>query len=134
MEKIAIITDSCSDVSKEYREKYDIYVLPMVVQHNEKEYKDGIDITAEDVYRLQENDILKTASPAGSDVLDTFEEIKKKGGIYATCVRRAEQVCMAAMYRAKISLYPSTADIWQSHLNEVLQIPQLRFLPPVLPQ
>jgi hypothetical protein len=62
------------------------------------------------------------------------EEIKKKGGIYATCVRRAEQVCMAAMYRAKIVLYPSTADIWQSHLNEVLQIPQPRFLPPVLPQ
>lgn len=62
------------------------------------------------------------------------EEIKKKGGIYATCVRRAEQVCMAAMYRAKIALYPSTSDIWQSHLNEVLQIPQPRFLPPVLPQ
>ena len=62
------------------------------------------------------------------------EEIKKKGGIYATCVRRAEQVCTAAMYRAKIALYPSTADIWQDHLNEVLQIPQPRFLPPVLPQ
>ena len=89
MEKIAIITDSCSDVSKEYREKYDIYVLPMVVQHNEKEYKDGIDITAEDIYRLQENDILKTASPAGSDVLDTFEEIKKKGYTHAIVVSLA---------------------------------------------
>ena len=62
------------------------------------------------------------------------EEIKKKGGMSAACVRRAEQVCMAAMYCAKIALYPSTADIWQDHLNEVLQIPQLRFLPPVLPQ
>ena len=62
------------------------------------------------------------------------EEIKKKGGMSAACVRRAEQVCMAAMYRAKIALYPSTSDIWQSHLNEVLQIPQPRFLPPVLPQ
>lgn len=62
------------------------------------------------------------------------EEIKNKGGISATCVRRAEQVCMAAMYRAKIALYPNTADIWQDHLNEVLQIPQPRFLPPVLPQ
>ena len=62
------------------------------------------------------------------------EEIKKKGGMSAAYVRRAEQVCMAAMYRAKIALYPSTADIWQGHLNEVLQIPQPRFLPPVLPQ
>ena len=62
------------------------------------------------------------------------EEIKKKGGMSAACVRRAEQVCMAAMYRAKIALYPSTADIWQDHLNEVLQIPQPRLLPPVLPQ
>ena len=29
--KIAIITDSCADVPKELREKYDIYVLPMII-------------------------------------------------------------------------------------------------------
>ncbi len=33
MEKIAIITDSCSDIKKEYRELYDIHVLPIQIQY-----------------------------------------------------------------------------------------------------
>ena len=68
------------------------------------------------------------------DLQRAGEEIRKQGGISATCIQRAEQACIAAMYRAKIALYPSTADIWQNHLNLVLQLPQERFLPPVLPQ
>lgn len=79
MEKIAIITDSCGDVTLQAREKYDIFVMPMVVLHGEKEYKDGITITAREVYELQKTDVLKTASPAGEDVLDTFKRVKEKG-------------------------------------------------------
>ena len=62
------------------------------------------------------------------------EEIMQKGGISAICIRRASQACMAALYRAKIALYPSTKDIWEEHLKEVLNAPQPRFLPPVIPQ
>ena len=46
MEKIAIITDSCSDIKKEYRELYDIHVLPIQIQYDGKSYRDGVDITS----------------------------------------------------------------------------------------
>lgn len=79
MEKIAIITDSCGDVPQKYKEKYDIYVLPITIECGNHEYKDGINIEADDVYRMQKTEVLKTASPEGKDILDTFEEIYKKG-------------------------------------------------------
>lgn len=79
MEKIAILTDSCGDVPQEYKEKYDIYVLPIVIECNQKEYKDSIDISSEDVYQLQKEHVLKTASPSGKDIIDTLELIKNNG-------------------------------------------------------
>lgn len=79
MEKIAIITDSCGDVPQIYREKYDIYVMPIMIQCGDEEYRDGIDITAQDVYKRQKIDVLKTASPSGKDIVDIFEKVKKNG-------------------------------------------------------
>ena len=52
MEKIAIITDSCSDIKKEYRELYDIHVLPIQIQYDGKSYRDGVDITSNDIYAI----------------------------------------------------------------------------------
>lgn len=79
MEKIAIITDSCADVPKEYVDKYNIYVMPMVVQCEDKEYKDGIDIKADDVYEMQKDKLLRTSTPTGDDVIGTLEMVKNDG-------------------------------------------------------
>lgn len=89
MEKIAIITDSCADVTQENREKYDIYVVPMVVTNGDKEYKDGITITAGEVYEQQKTAVLKTASPTGEDVMETFRRVKEKGYTHAIFVTLA---------------------------------------------
>lgn len=89
MEKIAIITDSCADVTQENREKYDIFVVPMVVINGDREYKDGITINAAEVYEQQKSEVLKTASPTGEDVLDTFSKIKEKGYTHAIFVTLA---------------------------------------------
>lgn len=86
MDKIAIVTDSCSDVTQEMKEKYDIFVVPMVVQNGNTTYKDGIDITADDVYELQKTTVVKTASPEGDDILNTFKEVKEKGYTHAIVV------------------------------------------------
>lgn len=89
MEKIAIITDSCGDVTLENKEKYDIFVMPMVVQNGEKEYKDGITISAKEVYELQKNTVLKTASPSGEDIVRTFRQVQEKGYTHAIIVTLA---------------------------------------------
>lgn len=78
-EKIAVITDSCADVPKEYVEKYNLFILPMIIHCNDGELKDGIDINAYDVYEKLKTEMPKTSTPAGEDVLKTFEEIKRQG-------------------------------------------------------
>lgn len=86
MGKIAIITDSYGVVPQDYKEKYDIYVLPIVIECGQEEFKDGIDITAEDVYEKQKDHVLKTASPAGKDIMNVFEEVYQKGYTHAIAI------------------------------------------------
>ncbi|MCY6483156.1 DegV family protein [Clostridium aestuarii] len=58
MEKIKIITDSTCDLNREIIEKYDIEVLPLVVNFGEKSYLDGVDIEIHEfLRRIKEKDI-----------------------------------------------------------------------------
>ncbi len=78
--KIAIVTDSGSDIPKSLIEKYNIFVIPLKIICNNTEYRDGIDISYEKVYKLQaHNKILTTSLPDGKDIEQTFENIISKG-------------------------------------------------------
>ena len=79
MEKVAIITDSCSDIKKEYRELYDIHILPIQIQYDGKSYRDGIDITSKDIYAIQDEKLIKTSSPVGEDLFSLLDQLKDKG-------------------------------------------------------
>ncbi len=79
MEKVAIITDSCSDIKKEYRELYDIHILPIQIQYDGKCYRDGIDITSKDIYAIQDEKLIKTSSPVGEDLFSLLDQLKDKG-------------------------------------------------------
>lgn len=72
MNKIGIITDCTSDLTKEMYEKYNIEVLPLYVVMKGKTYQDGIDITTEEMYKLVDkyNELPKTSnvSPAKWEV------------------------------------------------------------------
>lgn len=79
MEKVAIITDSCSDIKKEYRELYDIHILPIQIQYDGKCFRDGIDITSKDIYAIQDEKLIKTSSPVGEDLFSLLDQLKDKG-------------------------------------------------------
>lgn len=79
MEKVVIITDSCSDIKKEYRELYDIHILPIQIQYDGKCYRDGIDITSKDIYAIQDEKLIKTSSPVGEDLFSLLDQFKEKG-------------------------------------------------------
>lgn len=64
---------------------------------------------------------------AGADILHI-------PGMQRVCYQRAVRACMGALYRAKVALYESSADLWQEHLNDALSAPSARLLPPELPQ
>lgn len=78
-EKIAVITDSCADVPRELAEKYPIFILPMRIVCPDGEYRDGIDICAEDIYMRQKTQVLHSSTPSGADVADTLAEIQRRG-------------------------------------------------------
>ena len=49
--KIAVLTDSGCDVPQNFREKYNIFMLPLRVMYPEKDYDDGVNIDPMMVYR-----------------------------------------------------------------------------------
>ena len=78
-EKIAIVTDSTSDIPREIVEQYDIRVIPLRILYQDREYRDQIDITADEVYRRLEQEVPTTSLPAPGDVLALFEQLKSEG-------------------------------------------------------
>ena len=78
-EKIAILVDSCTDVPKEYRDKYKMYVAPLTIIYKDAEYRDGIDIQPEDVFARFAEEIPSTSLPSPSAVEDLFKQIKADG-------------------------------------------------------
>lgn len=78
-EEIAIITDSCTDVPKEYIDKYNIFVIPVTFAYKDKSYIDGIDITPDEVYNKLEIEVPKTSLPPIDLIKETFEKVIKLG-------------------------------------------------------
>jgi len=78
-EKIAILVDSCTDVPKEYREKYHMYVAPLTIVYKDAEYRDGIDIQPEEVFARFSEEIPSTSLPSPAAVGDIFKQIAVDG-------------------------------------------------------
>lgn len=77
--KIAVLTDSCSDIPTSLVEKYDIYVLPLKVIFKDREYLDGVDITPLEVYESMAIEIPKTSLASGKEITDLLDKIKADG-------------------------------------------------------
>jgi len=78
-EKIAILVDSGSDVPKEYRDRYHMYVVPLTIIYSDGEYRDGVDIQPEDVYARFSEEIPSTSLPSPGMVADIFKQIRADG-------------------------------------------------------
>lgn len=52
MSKIIIATDSTADIPKSFSEELNISVLSLTILAGEKEYRDGVDITPPEFYRI----------------------------------------------------------------------------------
>lgn len=79
MEKIAIITDSTSDLTQDIIDKYDIKVMPLQIIYQSKIYRDKVDITPEQIYSGMEREVPKTSLPLTADMVKTFEQLKQEG-------------------------------------------------------
>lgn len=78
---VKIITDSTNDLPKELLEKLDIDVMPLYVNFEDKSYKDGIDITTDELYDIVKKNgkLPKTAGVTVGDFETKFKEYLDKG-------------------------------------------------------
>jgi len=74
MGKIAVVTDSASNLPPEVAAQHGITVVPIYLHWDGRTYRDGVDITSDEVYRrLREDKCLPhTAAPSAGDFLQTY--------------------------------------------------------------
>ncbi|WP_019912227.1 DegV family protein [Paenibacillus sp. HW567] len=82
MSIVKIFSDSTSDLPQGWKETYDIGVVPLYVVFEDATYKDGVDITPEEVYRrvAAKGVLPKTAAPSPADFIAAFEPVISSGG------------------------------------------------------
>ena len=67
--KIAVLTDSCADISPELAKKHHIYVVPLRILCHDGEFQDGVDIRNVDIYtRLRAGEFPKTSLPSAEEI------------------------------------------------------------------
>lgn len=78
---IKIISDSTCDLSAELLSKYGISILPLHILLGEKEYRDGLDITPNDIYAWSDEHKTtpKTSAPALTDAISLFKPFIENG-------------------------------------------------------
>ena len=79
--KIQITCDSTCDLTPQLREKYDIAVLPVTVILGDQEYKDGVDVTCDDLFSYVDSTgkLPKTAAISIYEYNDFFSKFVEDG-------------------------------------------------------
>jgi len=78
--KIAIITDSAANLLPETLKKYpNLFVVPLMIVVDGKSYRDGIEITADEVYQMLDDHNVSTSLPSIDDLNKLLDGLKKKG-------------------------------------------------------
>lgn len=72
-QRIALITDSCADVPAEEVKAKGIIVVPLAINYSDASYRDGVDITPDEVYARFAEEIPKTSLPAPAEVAAAFD-------------------------------------------------------------
>ncbi|MGG5461873.1 DegV family protein [Clostridium sp. B9] len=81
MEKIKIITDSTCDLSKEIIDKYDIDVMPMLINFGEDSYLDGVEIKVDAMMERieRENALPTTAQIVPTRFIERYKQYLDEG-------------------------------------------------------
>ena len=78
---IKILADSTCDLSKELIEKYNVSIIPLHIVMEDKEYKDGQEITPDEIYKWSdEKDTTPKTSAVGlEDAMEAMRPIAENG-------------------------------------------------------
>lgn len=81
MAKVKIVSDSTCDLGKEILSKLNVDVIPLYIEHEGKVFKDGEDITTEEMYRLIETSgkLTKSSCRAPEELRLFFKKFLDEG-------------------------------------------------------
>lgn len=96
--KIRVSADSTCDLSQDIVDRFNIVITPLVIIHGENSYKDGIDITSEDVFRMTDESG-ELCSTSAINTYDYSESFRKSLEGYDALVHITISSEMSACYR-----------------------------------
>jgi DegV family protein with EDD domain len=75
----AVVTDSTADLPKEWRERYDIEVVPLKVLFGTETFRDGVDIDNEEFFRrlTTATKLPTTSAPSPGEFAEVYERLAK---------------------------------------------------------
>ncbi|KYM59161.1 DAK2 domain fusion protein YloV [Fusobacterium necrophorum subsp. funduliforme] len=79
--RIAIVTDSASDLTPELMKGYDIHIIPLRLKIGDKNYEDGVTITRKEFWNriLREKILPKTSQPSPAELHRLYQNLFDKG-------------------------------------------------------
>lgn len=103
MKRIAWVTDSSAYIPNDMFGREDIYIVPIVLILNGKEYRDGVDISEEELYPKLKTFTTppKTSQPGIGDFVTLFEDLKERyDAVIAVHISRALSGTISACEQA----------------------------------
>lgn len=77
--RIAIVTDSTSDLSEELLRENNIRLLPLKVVYNDRQYIDRVEIQPQEVYENFDKEIPKTSMPSPGETAALYRSLAEEG-------------------------------------------------------
>ena len=111
---VKIIADSTCDLSDELVGKYNISILPLHIILGEKEYRDGIDIKPEDIFRWSDdnNATPKTSAPSVSEVIDVLKPFTDDGNSVICFTISKEMSSTANVFKIAAEELGTSDKVW----------------------
>lgn len=86
MEKIALITDTAADLHEDIIKKYNIEILPFRIIYSDREYKDKLEITPQEVYDNFKIEVPTSSLPSMQDTEDLLTKLENEGYTHAIII------------------------------------------------
>lgn len=121
MRKVAVVADSTCCLPQEIVDKYDIRIVPLEIIYDGKSYRDGIDITPNEVYKImrRKEDLPTTSTASAGDFLTAYRQLSQKAE-NVLCVTltslqsKTFEAALAAKEIAKEELPGTTVEVFDS--------------------
>jgi DegV family protein with EDD domain len=77
---VKVVTDTAADIPLDILEKWGIQTVPVLVQYEKKTFRDGIDINADEIYRLLVEGKVKltTSAPFLNDLVEVYQRLSQE--------------------------------------------------------